>query len=276
VELRQYRLRPNQRDTLVELFDREFIDPQEVLGMRVIGQFRDLDDPDRFVWLRGFSTMEDRLHGLTTFYDGPTWRAHRAAANATMVDSDNVLLLCPARVDSAFDLDDRPGRNRVDGPGGDGFVVATIVSLGLPDEVSIVVEMFERSIVPSLGRPGATLLGYFVTEPSENTFPILPVREGEHVFVSVVGAGGREQLDHICDPTRRAWVESATPTALAEILRLEPTSRSSLTGKSIACSAVRRLGLAISSGVANHHGGNVTASDSRARGIRGRGTSGSG
>lgn len=52
VELRQYTLHPGRRDTLIELFDREFVETQEALGINVIGQFRDLDGPDRFVWLR--------------------------------------------------------------------------------------------------------------------------------------------------------------------------------------------------------------------------------
>jgi hypothetical protein len=55
VELRQYTLHPGQRDVLIDLFDREFVESQEALGMKVIGQFRDLDNPDRFVWLRGSS-----------------------------------------------------------------------------------------------------------------------------------------------------------------------------------------------------------------------------
>jgi hypothetical protein len=48
-ELRQYTLHPGKRDVLIELFDREFIESQEAVGMRIIGQFRDLDNPDRFV-----------------------------------------------------------------------------------------------------------------------------------------------------------------------------------------------------------------------------------
>ena len=49
IELRQYTLRPGQRDSLIALFDREFIETQEAVGMQVLGQFRDLDDADRFV-----------------------------------------------------------------------------------------------------------------------------------------------------------------------------------------------------------------------------------
>ncbi|MEU3192720.1 NIPSNAP family protein [Streptomyces sp. NPDC006992] len=67
IELRQYTLRPGRRDELVDLFEREFVESQEEVGMRVLGQFRDLDDPDRFVWLRGFPDMASRRRGLTEF-----------------------------------------------------------------------------------------------------------------------------------------------------------------------------------------------------------------
>jgi hypothetical protein len=106
VELRQYTLHPGKRDALIELFDREFIEPQEALGINVIGQFRDLDHPDRFVWLRGFRDMTSRAKALSDFYGGPVWKTHREAANATMIDSDNVLLLRPALQTSGFSLED--------------------------------------------------------------------------------------------------------------------------------------------------------------------------
>src|SRR5437762_8078427 len=92
VELRQYTLHPGKRNVLIDLFDREFVESQEVLGMKIIGQFRDLDNPNRFVWLRGFHDMPSRAQALNNFYGGPVWKAHREAANATMIDSDNVLL----------------------------------------------------------------------------------------------------------------------------------------------------------------------------------------
>src|SRR6266849_8903181 len=71
VERRQYTLHPGKRDVLIELFDREFVESQEALGMKVIGQFRALDDPDRFIWLRGFTDMPSRARALEAFYDGP-------------------------------------------------------------------------------------------------------------------------------------------------------------------------------------------------------------
>lgn len=70
VELRQYTLHPGQRDVLVELFERAFIEAQETVGATIIGQFRDLEDPNRFVWLRGFPDMDKRLTALQAFYGG--------------------------------------------------------------------------------------------------------------------------------------------------------------------------------------------------------------
>ncbi|MGW0669486.1 NIPSNAP family protein [Streptomyces sp. NPDC002746] len=93
VELRQYTLHSGARETLIELFEREFVIGQQAVGITVGGRFRDLGDPDRFVWLRAFPDMAHRRRALKAFYTGPVWRQHRDAANATMVDSDNVLLL---------------------------------------------------------------------------------------------------------------------------------------------------------------------------------------
>ena len=76
VELRRYLLKPGQRDVLIELFDREFIEPQRDAGMPVIGGFRDDDHPNTFTWLRGFADMESRHKALMAFYGGQAPRTH--------------------------------------------------------------------------------------------------------------------------------------------------------------------------------------------------------
>ena len=102
LELRQYTLHPGRRDELIGLFEREFVESQEAVGIELVGTFRDLDRPDRFVWVRGFPDMPSRAASLQAFYGGPVWAAHREAANATMIDSDNVLLLRPAANGAGF------------------------------------------------------------------------------------------------------------------------------------------------------------------------------
>jgi hypothetical protein len=90
VELRQYMLHPGKRDVLIDLFERQFVETQEAVGIAVIGQFRDLADPNRFVWLRGFPDMQARAASLSAFYHGAHWLSRRDAANACIVDNDDV------------------------------------------------------------------------------------------------------------------------------------------------------------------------------------------
>src|SRR2546430_17389033 len=100
VELRQYTLHRGKRDVLIDLFDREFIEPQETLGMNILGQFRDLDDPDRFVWLRGFRDMASRAAALQAFYGGAGWEGHRETANWAMSGLDYVVFFRSQRAGS--------------------------------------------------------------------------------------------------------------------------------------------------------------------------------
>jgi hypothetical protein len=239
VELRQYVLHPGQRDVLIDLFDSTFVESQEATGMRVIGQFRDLDRPDRFVWLRGFDDMDGRAQSLGDFYGGPVWKSHSSAANATMIDSDDVLLLRPARPGSAFEPHGTSRRGAVDGSGG-GFVAATILNRENAAERAGAVSFFEQVISPAVGEGGGSILGYFVTEPSENTFPSLPVREGEEVLVWFGGFEARSTLErvarHASDLTRSA-AQAIGLVREPQTLQLEPTSRSLLDGRSPECRA---------------------------------------
>ncbi|WP_343640113.1 NIPSNAP family protein [Roseateles sp.] len=88
-ELRQYKIAKGQRERFMRLFDEAFVDSQEAVGMRLYGQFADLDDQDRFVWIRGFDDMASRQRALTEFYTGPVWQARRGEANPLLVDNDN-------------------------------------------------------------------------------------------------------------------------------------------------------------------------------------------
>ena len=233
VELRQYTLVPGARETLIELFEREFIETQEATGMTVIGQFRDLNNPDRFVWLRGFSDMDARASQLQAFYSGPVWKAHRDAANATMIDSDNVLLLRPASPTSGFQLE-HASRAPVGSTVKQDLFVATIYHLDKPEAVDFPT-FFERERQPQLTNAGISVLASFVTEAHPNTFPRLPVREDANVFVWFSRFPDREAYEKSAAAVTEAMREREVTTKLAEftreppeVLLLSPTARSLL------------------------------------------------
>jgi hypothetical protein len=196
VELRQYTLKPGRRDDLIALFEREFVESQEAEGIDLIGTFRDADDPDRFVWLRGFPDMERRAASLASFYGGPVWKAHRNAANDTMIDSDNVLLLKPAW--SATDFSVPTGA-------GNGMVFATIHHFDTP---------VDDAVIAAFRDQAANIIAACVTEPAENTFPALPARVGESVLVTFAFS--------IVPPPLSQRIKKT------ETLRLIPTARSRL------------------------------------------------
>jgi hypothetical protein len=233
VELRQYTLQPNQRDVLIALFEREFLDTQEATGIRVLGQFRDLDAPDRFVWLRGFPDMLQRRASLQAFYTGPAWQAHRDAANATLIDSDDGLWLRPVAPASGFALDvSTPHVQHA--PDHGGLLVATIYAFDAPVDMDFL-EFFAADLHPAVSAAGARVIASFATESTPNTFPRLPVREGEHVFAwfarfddAAAYARYRETL--VAGPGWRTIAVSLARRLLGppQVLRLAPTSRSRL------------------------------------------------
>jgi hypothetical protein len=204
VELRRYTLKPGRRDDLIELFEREFVETQEAAGMTLLGQFRDLDAPDRFVWMRGFPDMERRREALAAFYGGPVWKAHRTAANDTMIDSDDVLLLRPVGV--PMEVPERAAEGRA------GTITATVLYLAEPADADLKA-WFEAEV-----RPAVDLLGAFETEAAANTFPALPVREGEHMFVWLARGAA---------PELPMWLKQRLVRP-PEVMRLAPTPRSRL------------------------------------------------
>lgn len=230
LELRQYTLHPGQRDVLIDLFEREFLETQEAVGMAVPASFRDLDDPDRFVWLRGFPDMGSRRTALSDFYGGSVWAAHRDEANATLVDSDDVLLLRPVSPGAGLPAD-RGSRPSIGARVPRSLLVASIYPVRTRD----VIEVLTQQVEPLLDATGSSRLALLETEPAENTFPRLPVREGETVVVRFSRFDSPEaHAAHV----ERLDREPLWPQARAELaphladavqhLRLQPTARSLL------------------------------------------------
>nr|WP_297350687.1 NIPSNAP family protein [uncultured Caldimonas sp.] len=206
-ELRQYTLHPGQREVLIELFERELVDTQREVGIEVIGPFRDLDRPDRFVWLRGFADVASRGPALEAFYGGPAWQRHRDAANATMTDWHDALLLRPAPGRTGFEWDEQPPAQ----------LQASLFPLhALPD--AALAHAAEQALSQQLQALGAREHAQFVTDASPNGYPRLPLREGEPMWVC------------FHTPAALRWPEAlqAHLAAAPQQLNLAPTAQAAL------------------------------------------------
>jgi hypothetical protein len=232
IELRQYTLHPGARDVLIDLFEAEFVESQEDFGMKIIGTFRDLERPDRFVWIRAFKDMSSRAEALKSFYTGPVWKAHGKAAGATMIDSHNVLLLRVAHPQSGLTLArsrwprGATAESRV-------LIVANIYSFERAVDVASV-EFFERAAVPELEAAGIPVLATYVTETADNNYPSLPVRD-DRVFVWFTQFADRADFESrtaaLLNSARWKSVAERLRSKLTsppEVLLLQPTSRSLL------------------------------------------------
>ncbi|MER6474540.1 NIPSNAP family protein [Streptomyces collinus] len=235
VELRQYTLHPGHRDVLIDLFDRQFVESQEAVGATVLGQFRDLDDPDRFVWLRGFADMPRRAKALKSFYTGPVWQAHRDEANATMIDSDDVLLLRPASANGGFSVP-AGARTPLGEPAPPPSLVLATIWYGRSPFDTTFLEFFQQRVRPVLAEAGGEPLAYLQSEHAPNTFPALPVRSNEEVFVWFARFTDEGHVDSHRTRLQHSkhWREEVLP-ALSQRwarspqqLRLAPTARSLL------------------------------------------------
>ncbi len=207
LELRQYTMAPGRRQDFVDIFDREFVETQEALGIEVLGQFTDLDRPDRYVWIRRFPDMERRAAALDAFYSGPVWAEHSAAANSTMTEWHDVLLLKPAGEvdDLAVSAADRLPHGQL---AAEDDLLAVLV-WDVPRER---LAGFAAAAAGQLPSPRAV----YATEPSANSYPRLPIRDGASVVVAILDGE---------PPTDKTRLDGLAPS---QALRLAPTPRSAL------------------------------------------------
>ncbi|TWD81460.1 NIPSNAP protein [Kribbella amoyensis] len=231
VDLRQYTLHPGRRDDLIRVFDEAFVEGQEQYGMHVAGQFRDLDDPDRFVWFRGFPDLPTRGEALSSFYSGPVWKERGGEANATMLDSDNALLLRPIELGPGYPAVDapRPPIGTTDVPGS--VVVGAVYHRGSLDDGFA--GWFAAEVVPILAETGAAPVAVFETLPAANNFPALPLRdETVLAWFAVFGDDARYDAHRRALAESVLWRERIAPeldrrsVAPVQELRLRPTARS--------------------------------------------------
>ncbi|HEV8692853.1 MAG TPA: hypothetical protein VGQ93_01515, partial [Lysobacter sp.] len=95
---------------------------------------------------------------------------------------------------------------------------------------------FDAALAPLLRTAGAEVIATYITDASENTFPRLPVREGERVFVWLARFDDVAAMDRHLAALREsaAWREAIAAAMLdelkqpPELLRLAPTARSEL------------------------------------------------
>ena len=92
VEVRTYRIVPGRREEFLEFFKTRSIPALRAHGMKVVGPLIDVENPNKFVWLRCFPSREDRDRMKRDFYEGELWKNELEAIAMPMLDSYDVIL----------------------------------------------------------------------------------------------------------------------------------------------------------------------------------------
>ena len=87
VEVRTYRVKPGRRDEFIKFFETHSIPALREFGIKVTGPMIDLENPDRFVWLRCFPSIEERERMKEEFYGGDPWKSELEAIAMPMLES---------------------------------------------------------------------------------------------------------------------------------------------------------------------------------------------
>ncbi len=176
VELRVYQIVPGQQENFLGHFDGNYVESQEELGMRIWGQFRDVE-ASNFVWLRGYSDLEARPDALVSFYTGPVWQSTGDKVREMMAArAEHVHFLEPLSPGSGFSdalVRDEAQMDR-------GVVVAQLFHR--PDDVAGFEAALSEGMIPAFEREGAHSIGLFASSDQPNNFPALPYLEDEPVI----------------------------------------------------------------------------------------------
>ena len=92
VEVRRYRIKPGLRDEFIRFFETRAVPPQLALGIKILGPLLDVENPNAFVFLRAFPSLEQRDAMKSAFYESELWKNELEAIAMPMVDSYDVHL----------------------------------------------------------------------------------------------------------------------------------------------------------------------------------------
>lgn len=103
IEVRTYRIKPGRRAEFIRLFETRSVPAMREHGMQVLGPLLDVENPQRFVFLRSFPSLEEREPIKESFYGGDLWKHELEAIMMPLIDSYDVTL-CETTPGCVFEI----------------------------------------------------------------------------------------------------------------------------------------------------------------------------
>jgi NIPSNAP len=93
IEMRTYKTKPGKRSEFLEIFRSKSMPAHADLGMKILGPFLSIEDPDTFFFMRGFPDLESREPMKARFYEGALWKHELENVLMPMLDTYDVVLV---------------------------------------------------------------------------------------------------------------------------------------------------------------------------------------
>jgi len=93
IEMRTYKTKPGKRSVFLEIFRTRSMPAHAEIGMKILGPFLSIEDPDTFFFMRGFPDVASRDPMKARFYEGELWKRELEGILMPMLDNYDVVLV---------------------------------------------------------------------------------------------------------------------------------------------------------------------------------------
>ncbi|MEO6405496.1 MAG: hypothetical protein ABIY51_13585 [Ferruginibacter sp.] len=197
IELRNYIIKPGQRDSFISYFENNLVHSQELIHGYPFARYTVKDYDDNFFWIRGFKDMATRSAFLPAFYFGDEWKKHRSVANNLLVNNDNVYLLKPIVLHKdSLVASSSLQRSSMIPKEGIAVIDFYISNTKLPQ----LLKLFAESYLPLLKENKITNYTLWTSVLEPNDFPRLPVFQDKDLLVKL--AFYKDEADYVVSMKR--------------------------------------------------------------------------
>jgi NIPSNAP len=93
IEMRTYKPKPGVRARFLEIFRSKSMPKHAELGMKILGPFLSVEEPDTFFFMRGFPDLAAREPMKALFYEGDLWKGELENIMMPMIDKYEVVVV---------------------------------------------------------------------------------------------------------------------------------------------------------------------------------------
>jgi hypothetical protein len=93
IEMRTYKTKPGRRSEFLAIFRSKSIPAHAEIGMKILGPFLSVEDPETFFFMRGFPDVASREPMKARFYEGELWKRELENILLPMLDRYEVVLV---------------------------------------------------------------------------------------------------------------------------------------------------------------------------------------